>query len=112
MPDELTTAIGYHQQGRLDQAARLYESILARQADHADVLQLLGVAAFQQGHPERAVDLTGRAIAVNPSVRPGDIARSFGKISYVPSLWPRGSHPEAAAGAHGAARRALAAAKP
>jgi tetratricopeptide (TPR) repeat protein len=68
MPDELTTAIHYHQQGRLDQAARIYQSILARQADHADALHLLGVAAFQQGQPERAVELIGRAIAVNPSV--------------------------------------------
>jgi tetratricopeptide (TPR) repeat protein len=68
MPDELTTAIHYHQQGRLDQAARIYQSILVRQADHADALHLLGVAAFQQGRPERAVELIGRAIAVNPSV--------------------------------------------
>jgi tetratricopeptide (TPR) repeat protein len=68
MPDELTTAIHYHQQGRLDQAARIYQSILVRQADHADALHLLGVAAFQQGQPERAVELIGRAIAVNPSV--------------------------------------------
>jgi cytochrome c-type biogenesis protein CcmH/NrfG len=61
MTDDLTTAIQYHQQGRLDQAARIYQSILARQADHPDALHLLGVAAFQQGHPEQAVELIGRA---------------------------------------------------
>jgi tetratricopeptide (TPR) repeat protein len=68
MTDDLTTAIQHHQQGRLDQAARIYESILARQADHPDALHLLGGAAFQQDRPEQAIELIGRAIAVNPSV--------------------------------------------
>jgi tetratricopeptide (TPR) repeat protein len=66
--DELSTAIRDHQSGRLEQAAQFYQSILARHADHADALHLLGVVALQQGDASRAVDLIGRAIAVNPSV--------------------------------------------
>jgi tetratricopeptide (TPR) repeat protein len=65
--DDFSTALRDHQSGRLDQAARVYESILARQPDHADALHLLGVTALQQGNPSRAVELIGRAIAVNPT---------------------------------------------
>jgi tetratricopeptide (TPR) repeat protein len=63
----LSTAIRDHQSGRLEQAARTYQSILARQPEHADALHLLGVVALQQGDPSRAVELIGRAVAVNPS---------------------------------------------
>ena len=66
--DELSTALRHHQSGQLEQAARIYQSILERQPDHADALHLLGVVALQQGNPQRAVELIGRAIAVNPSV--------------------------------------------
>jgi tetratricopeptide (TPR) repeat protein len=65
--DDFRTALGDHQSGRLEQAAQMYQSILARQPDHADALHLLGVVALQQGNPSRAVELIGRAIAVNPS---------------------------------------------
>jgi tetratricopeptide (TPR) repeat protein len=66
--NELTRALWDHQSGRLEQAARTYQSILARHPDHADALHLLGVVALQQGNPQRAVESIGRAIAVNPSV--------------------------------------------
>ena len=36
--------------------------------DHADALHLLGVLAFQTGHIGAAIDLIGRAIAINPAV--------------------------------------------
>jgi tetratricopeptide (TPR) repeat protein len=65
--DELSAALRDHQNGRLEQAARIYQGILARQPDHADALHLLGVIALQQGNPSRAVELIGRAIAVHPS---------------------------------------------
>jgi tetratricopeptide (TPR) repeat protein len=66
--DELSSALRDHQSGRLEQAARIYQSILAQHPDHADALHLFGVVALQQGDPQRAVELIGRAIAVNPSV--------------------------------------------
>jgi tetratricopeptide (TPR) repeat protein len=68
MPNDLNTAVQFHQSGHLEEAARIYQSILAREADHPDALHLLGVVAFQQGNPHRAVELIGRAIAVNPTV--------------------------------------------
>ena len=79
MHDDLTTAIRYHQQGQLEQAARIYQGILARQADHPDALHLLGVVALQQGNPQRAVELINRAIAVNPSVAAfhGNLAEAY-----------------------------------
>jgi tetratricopeptide (TPR) repeat protein len=79
MADQLSTAVEYHQRGQLDQAARLYQDILARHADHPDALHLLGVVALQQGRPEQAVELIGRAIAVNPSVAAfhGNLAEAY-----------------------------------
>jgi tetratricopeptide (TPR) repeat protein len=68
MQDDLNIAVRYHQDGHLEQAARIYQALLSRQPDHADALHLLGVVALQQGNPQRAVELIGRAIAVNPSV--------------------------------------------
>jgi tetratricopeptide (TPR) repeat protein len=67
MPDDLHLAVRYHQNGHLEQAARIYQDILRRQPDHAEALHLLGVVALQQGDPARAVELIGRAVAVNPS---------------------------------------------
>jgi tetratricopeptide (TPR) repeat protein len=66
--DDLNTALGYHRDGLLDQAARAYQTLLGRSPDHADALHLLGVVALQRGHPAGAVEYIGRAIALNPSV--------------------------------------------
>lgn len=66
--DDLSRAIQWHQNGRLDQAAQLYQGVLARDPTQVDALHLLGVVTFQQGIPARAVELIGRAIAINPSV--------------------------------------------
>ena len=40
---------------------------MARQPSHFDALHLLGLVAAQTGQPARALDLIGRAIALNPS---------------------------------------------
>ena len=55
MRDDLSTALSYHQQGLLDQAARIYQIFVDRDPAHADALHLLGVVALQQGNPARAV---------------------------------------------------------
>jgi hypothetical protein len=68
MNDSFRLAQEQHQQGFLDQAAQLYVKVLGHQPDHADALHLLGVVALQSGRPWRAVELIGRAIAVNPRV--------------------------------------------
>jgi tetratricopeptide (TPR) repeat protein len=64
MHDDLSLALQHHQQGRLDQAARQYQAILAANPGHADALHLLGVLAHQLGNHARAVELIGRAIAL------------------------------------------------
>jgi tetratricopeptide (TPR) repeat protein len=68
MQDDFTTAVQFHQSGRLEQAARLYQSILGRFPNHADSLHLLGVVALQLGNAQRAIELIGRAIAIQPGV--------------------------------------------
>ncbi len=66
MPDIIHQAVRHHQQGRLDEAALLYQAVLAVQPGHPDALHLLGVVAHQRGDHAQAVELIGRAIAGNP----------------------------------------------
>src|SRR5947209_10258184 len=70
MTDILQAAVAHHQAGRLDEAERLDQRILAEQPAHADALHLLGVAAHQRGAHARAIDLILKAIAVNPAAAP------------------------------------------
>lgn len=55
-----------HQDGQLELAKSLYQSLLAEQPDHADALHLLGVVALQQQQAQHAVELIGRAMALAP----------------------------------------------
>lgn len=81
-----------HRQGRLAEAQRHYEDALRLQPDNFNALYMLGLVAFQNRLPERGVELTTRAIAVNPGVaeahnnlanglielgRPGDALASY-----------------------------------
>jgi tetratricopeptide (TPR) repeat protein len=66
--ETLRTALDFHQRGQLDQAAQLYQQILASDPKHADALQLLGLACLQRGDTHNAIDLISRAIAVMPQV--------------------------------------------
>jgi tetratricopeptide (TPR) repeat protein len=66
MQSDLASAVEHHRDGRLDQAAQIYQAILADHPRHADALHLLGVVALQQGDPRQACELIGRAIAIEP----------------------------------------------
>jgi len=66
--DDFVQAFRRHQAGDLTAAAVLYESVLARNANHADACHLLGVLRHQQGQSALAVELIGKAVAVRPSV--------------------------------------------
>jgi len=57
-----------HKQGRLEEAEAHYQAVLAQQATHFDSLHFAGLVQWQRGRPDEAVDLIGRAIALNPSV--------------------------------------------
>lgn len=61
-----TDAVRFHQAGRLLEAERCYRQVLAVDPRHADSLHLLGVAIFQAGNFELAIDLIGKALAIKP----------------------------------------------
>ncbi len=61
----LATARRYHQAGQLAEAESRYRKILAIDQNHIDSLHLLGVIAHQVGHNDLALDLIGKAIALN-----------------------------------------------
>lgn len=67
MQDLLEQALKLHQQGKLEEAAGIYISILQEDPQHADAMHLLGVAAHQKGAHEKAVELIQQAIAVQPT---------------------------------------------
>jgi tetratricopeptide (TPR) repeat protein len=60
-----SAGLAHHQGGRLAQAETHYRETLALQPDHADALHLLGVIASQVGRHDVAVDLIGRAVALD-----------------------------------------------
>ncbi len=59
-------AMDQHQAGRLTEAEALYRQVLAVDPEHADSLNLLGVAAIQSGAGEMAIVWFSRAVAANP----------------------------------------------
>jgi tetratricopeptide (TPR) repeat protein len=70
MDNTLSAAFQYHQRGCLDDAARLYQALIANNPGHADAHHLLGVVYLQQGNARRAIELISRAIALCPTVAP------------------------------------------
>jgi predicted O-linked N-acetylglucosamine transferase (SPINDLY family) len=65
---ELEAAIALHEQGRIDEAEAVYRRILAAEPRNAQALHLAGLAAHQRGEHVRAIDLIGRAIALDGTV--------------------------------------------
>ncbi len=61
---DFDVARGFHQAGRSADAARCYQALLARQPDHAGALHLFGVLHYENGYFARAVELIGRAVAL------------------------------------------------
>ena len=59
--------LALHQQGQLAQAKQIYAQVLALQPIHFDALHLSGVIAAQSKNPKLAVELIGKAIAINPN---------------------------------------------
>ena len=56
-----------HAAGRLHEAEQIYRQVLATAPTHADSLHMLGVLALDTGHPQVALDLIERAIALRPT---------------------------------------------
>jgi tetratricopeptide (TPR) repeat protein len=105
MCQQLTSALQMHQAGHLNAAAQVYRSILAREAENADALHLLGVLYHQQGDHARGIDAIGRAVALRPNVAlfhanlaeayraTGQLDRAAGCCRTALRLWP--DNPEA-----------------
>ncbi len=60
------TAVQHHRSGRLAEAELIYRQILNVQPDSADVLHLLGLAAYQSNRHEQAIGLIGQALKFEP----------------------------------------------
>jgi Tfp pilus assembly protein PilF len=58
-------ALRHHQAGRLAEAERMYQQVLAIDPRHADALHLLGMVAYQTGRHDAAVELIRKAIATH-----------------------------------------------
>ncbi len=74
----LQYAIKDHEAGRLSEAERIYQQILARDPRHADALHLLGVLNGQTGRIDIAVDLISKAVKVRP-----DYAEAYSNLGRV-----------------------------
>lgn len=64
--NKLKNAVCLHQQGRLDQAAVLYQEILVTTPQHVDALQLLATIAVQRKQSEEAIRLFDRVLEIKP----------------------------------------------
>ncbi len=68
-------ALALHKQGRLAEAAKIYEDILAADKAHVAALHCLGGVAYQMGHLEKAVTLIASAVRINPRIAAADAWR-------------------------------------
>src|SRR5262249_17653077 len=64
---EFDRGLVLHQQGKLAEAERIYRDVLHRQPARFDALHLLAGIALQIGRTERAIELIGKAVALNAS---------------------------------------------
>ncbi len=62
---QLQLAMQHHGAGHLAEAEALYRQVLAREPEHPEALNGLGVLAYQLGHHDVALDLIGWAIKIN-----------------------------------------------
>jgi len=62
----LPSAVAFHRDGNLDEAAKLYREILSESPRDFDATHLLGVVALQQGQFDAAQRLIHAALVVNP----------------------------------------------
>ena len=67
MQDPMQIAIQHHQAGRLQEAGRIYQSVLARNPNDPEALHLLGLVVSQLGQHQPAAQLISRAIGIRPS---------------------------------------------
>jgi predicted O-linked N-acetylglucosamine transferase (SPINDLY family) len=87
-------ALQHHKSGRLNEAERLYQQILASNPEHFDALHLSGVIAHQRGRYGEAIALIERAVARDPNAFPafnnlGLAYRAFGDVTRASECFAR-----------------------
>jgi protein O-GlcNAc transferase len=66
----MAKGVGLQQEGRLDEAAKIYQEVLARSPHDFDAMHLLGLVALQQGR----LDVAQRLIKTALRIRPNEVA--------------------------------------
>lgn len=79
-----------HQAGRLQDALRLYQHVIAGNPGHGGAMHMMGLVAYEIGRTDTAVDLLGQAAVLDPLV--GAVHSNFGL-----ALMARGRRKEAEA---------------
>jgi predicted O-linked N-acetylglucosamine transferase (SPINDLY family) len=62
----LARAMSAHQAGRLADAQSSYKAVLKHVPNHPPTLHFLGLSYFQQGKPDRGIELVGKALTLAP----------------------------------------------
>jgi predicted O-linked N-acetylglucosamine transferase (SPINDLY family) len=75
---KIQRALQFHQQGKLDEAAKIYTEVLNARPDHFDALHLFGVLKYQTGKLEDALDLIASALKVNRNS--ADALSNYGNV--------------------------------
>lgn len=82
---DVQAGLEQHRAGRLAQADKLYQKVLARSPNHPDALHLSGVVAFSQGRLEQSLALIGKSLLQNPNfadahLNLGNVLREMGRL--------------------------------
>jgi tetratricopeptide (TPR) repeat protein len=90
----LNQAVALHGQGRLDEAARLYEQILSHNPQAMDARHMLGVVRAQQGRHPEAHDLIAPVVAANPGnalalANLGNVLNGLGRLEEALAAYDR-----------------------
>ena len=94
MQAAMQQARAFMEAGQPRQARRLYRQVLDIQDDHADALNLSGIASFQLGDSARALKLIRRAVAARPDHvdahnNLGNVLRAAGRLGEAETAYRR-----------------------
>lgn len=94
IPEELQQALTYQGHGLLNQAAQIYQTVLAQDPTCVNALHGLGIILFQQRQPERAVEFLECAAALWPQAAVihadlGKAYRSLGRLDHAEHSYRR-----------------------